>query len=101
MKDQHNYREEMLSQIAEIIEKTGQDDDAYVDQNKALDILMVLEGLLGYTIFTTCLDAGEVRDASEESYINIKRRALQLLRDEKAEQELKNLSPHEAEDTSL
>lgn len=79
------YREEMLSKIADIIEKTGQDDDAYVDHEKALDILMVLEGLLGYTIFTTCNDAGEVRDASEESYINIKRRALQLLRDEAAE----------------
>lgn len=79
------YREKMLSEIADIIEQTGQKDDAYVDHEKALDILMVLEGLLGYTIFTTCTDSGEIRDACEESYINIKRRALQLLRDEKNE----------------
>ena len=79
------YREEMLSKVADIIEKTGKKDDAYVDHEKALDILMVLEGLLGYTIFTTCRDSGEIRDACEESYINIKRRALQLHRDEKKE----------------
>lgn len=77
-----SYREDMLAQIADIIEKTGQDDESYVAKDKALDILLVLESLLGYTIYTTCLDAGEVRDACEESYVNIKRRALQLLRDE-------------------
>lgn len=85
MSEEKNYRETMLSQIAEIIEKTGQQDDSYVDHEKALDILVVLEGLLGYTIFTTCTDAGEVRDACEESYINIKRRALKLMRDELAQ----------------
>ncbi len=79
------YREEMLTKIADVIEQTGQKDDAYVDHEKALDILVVLEGLLGYTIFTTCNDSGEIRDACEESFINIKRRALQLLRDEKDE----------------
>lgn len=82
MTQKHPYREEMLAKIADIIEKTGEDDDAYVDKDKALDILMVLEGLLGYTIYTTCIDAGEIRDACEESHISIKRRALQLLRDE-------------------
>lgn len=93
MQQKLSYREKMLSQIAEIIEKTGADDEAYGVSDKALDILMVLEGLLGYTIFTTCTDAGEVRDACEESYINIKRRALKLLRDEQSRFEEENSVP--------
>jgi hypothetical protein len=81
MTDKKQYREEMLSKIAEIIEATGQNDDSYHDKEKALDIMVVLEGLLGYTLFTICQDADEIRDAAEESYISIKRRALQLFRD--------------------
>jgi len=85
MTDKPNYREQMLTDIATVIENAGKDDEAYVDTDKALDILMVLEGLLGYTIFTVSEDANDVRDAAEESYMGIKRRALQLMRDEDKE----------------
>ena len=76
---EENYRETMLRQMADIIELTGKENESYTNEQKALDILEVLEGLLGYTIFTVCNDAGEIRDACEESFVNIKRRALKLL----------------------
>ena len=82
MSSTNNHREELLSNIANIIEATGQDDANYQDKDKALDIMMVLESLLGYTIYTSCLDEHDARDLSEESYVNIKRRALNLLRKE-------------------
>ena len=82
MSTTNNHREELLGNIANIIETTGQDDADYQDKDKALDILMVLESLLGYTIYTSCLDEHDARDLCEESYVNIKRRALNLLRNE-------------------
>ena len=72
----NDYREKMLNQLSEIIEKMGSDDKGYDNIKKSLDILEVLEVLLAYTIYNTSNSMDTIRDSSEESYFNIKRRAL-------------------------
>jgi len=76
------YRDKLLNQLTEIIENLGANDKDYDDTQKSLDILDVLELLLGYTIHTTCNSIDTIRDSSEESYFNIKRRALTFYRNE-------------------
>lgn len=85
MSESIDYKKQMFDTLGDIIEKTGQGDPNYTGEQKALDILEVLENLLGYTIYTTCTDLNEVRDSSEESYVNIKRIALSSMRKELAE----------------
>ena len=81
MNEGSNYEKEMFANISTIIEKTGASDEAYTDEKKALDILAVLESLLAYTIYTTCIDAGTIRDSAEQSYVNIKKQALFMLKE--------------------
>lgn len=82
MTDSIDYKQKMFDELSAQIEAIGKDDENYNDHQKALDILGVLEGLLGYTIYTTCTSLDEVRDSSEESYVNIKRTALTAMRKE-------------------
>ncbi len=77
-----NYKEQMFDTLSTAIENIGKDDPSYTDHDKALDILDVLESLLAYSIFTTCVTSDNVRDSCEESYMNIKRRALRILEQE-------------------
>lgn len=70
------YREQLFDALAREIENSGKQDASYTNQQKALDILEVLEDLLAYTIFNLCDNKDTIRDASEESYMNIKQRAL-------------------------
>lgn len=80
------YRESLLNQLSEIIENHGANDKEYDNLTKALDILDVLEVLLAYTIYNTNVSADTIRDSAEESYFNIKRRALAHFRnDQEAE----------------
>lgn len=81
MQKDTNYEQEMFANISTIIEKTGAADEAYTAEKKALDILSVLESLLAYTIYTTCIDAETIRDSAEQSYVNIKRQALFMLKE--------------------
>lgn len=74
-----NHRDKLFETLSEAIEHNGKDDANYDNFQKATDILEVLESLLAYTIFTTCETSDHVRDATEESYINIKRQALRLM----------------------
>ncbi|HEU5281722.1 MAG TPA: hypothetical protein VFU82_07085 [Gammaproteobacteria bacterium] len=77
-----DYKEKLFDVISTAIEETGKEDTAYTDAEKALDILDVLESLLAYTIYTTCDSDDTIRDSAEESYINIKKRALMMLKNE-------------------
>ena len=74
--EKNNYREQMLEQISEILEKVGGDDEKYNNAMKSLDIIETLEILLAYTIFGTTNSTEGIRDSAEESYFNIKRRAV-------------------------
>jgi hypothetical protein len=61
--------------------KTGEEprnDSNYDNYQKARDILDMLEGLLAYAIYNTCISPETIRDSAEESYVNIKRRALEM-----------------------
>ena len=71
-----NYRDEMFDTRANAIESVGKSDESYDNYLKALDILEVLESLLAYTIYNTSDSPETIRDACEESFINIKKRAL-------------------------
>ncbi|MBA3662226.1 MAG: hypothetical protein H0W64_10880 [Gammaproteobacteria bacterium] len=73
-----NYREQMLANISDVIEKTGAHDEKYDAFAKARDILDVLESLMAYAIYNTCISTETIRDSAEESYVNIKRRALAM-----------------------
>ena len=77
----NDYEKDMFDGISKIIEETGAGDEAYSNEDKALDILGVLESLLAYTIYTTCISPETIRDSAEQSYVNIKRQALQMLQD--------------------
>lgn len=79
MTQKKSHRDEMFDKVSKLIEETGKSDANYSDKEKALDILSVLEGLLAYTIYTTCINSETVRDSCEESYINIKRQALHMM----------------------
>ena len=81
MKTDTHYKRHMFDAISKIIEEAGASDDTYTDEKKAYDILAVLESLLAYTIYTTCISAETIRDSAEESHVNIKRQALQLLKE--------------------
>jgi hypothetical protein len=78
-----NYRDEMFDTLANAIENVGKSDESYDNYLKALDILEVLESLLAYTIYNTCDSPETIRDACEESYINIKKRALLMFENSK------------------
>ena len=78
-----NYRDQMFDTLANAIENTGKSDESYDNYLKALDILDVLESLLAYTIYNTSDSQDTIRDASEESYINIKKRALKMFENSK------------------
>ena len=88
-----NHRDNMFDQLSQVIESAGKDDPNYDNFKKAEDILDVLEGLLAYTIYTTCESTDHVRDACEESYINIKRQALRLMYKELEDEKLGSPSP--------
>ena len=75
-----DYAEMMFTEISKLIENTGKGDAEYTDKAKAIDILNVLESLLSYTIYTTCLTTDDVRDASEDSYMSIKKQAIDMIR---------------------
>ena len=80
MSAKKKYADTMFAEISNIIETTGKDDPEYTNKTKALDILNVLEGLLAYTIYSTCYTTDEIRDSAEETYFNIKKQALAILR---------------------
>ncbi len=80
MSAKQNHADQMFKEISNLIENIGKNDQEYTNHKKAIDILNVLEGLLAYTIYTTCYTAEEVRDAAEESYFSIKKQALAILK---------------------
>ena len=73
-----NYRDQMFDAISNIIEVTGRDDANYDNHQKARDILEMLESLLAYAIYNTCISPETIRDSCEESYVSIKKRALMM-----------------------
>ena len=73
---ENQYRKQLLKEMSEAIESLGKEDDNYSPKEKAIDILNVLEGLLGFAICTTCNTTDQIRDASELSFVRIKKRAL-------------------------
>ena len=81
MAEEKDYQRQMFDTIAKILEETGSEDKTYSNEEKALDILNVLESLLAYSIYNTCISAETIRDSAEESYVNIKKRALRMLKD--------------------
>lgn len=80
MPEEASQADKLFEVLSQTIENHGKDDNEYDDKKKALDILNVLESLLSYTIYTTCLTSDNVRDSCEESFINIKRQALDMLK---------------------
>ena len=78
--NKQNYQEEMFEKISLIFETTGKLDEEYDDYQKDSDILSVLENLLAYAIYNTNIDLETIKEASEESYVHIKRRALMMWR---------------------
>ena len=70
----------MFAELSQVIEATGKGDESYDNKAKAVDILSVLESLLAYTIYTTCVTSEHVRDSCEESYMQIKRQALEMIK---------------------
>ena len=76
-----DYEKHMFEEVSRVIEGIGAGDSAYTPEEKALDIFSVLESLLAYTIYTTCISPETVRDSAEESYVNIKKQALHMLRE--------------------
>jgi hypothetical protein len=86
-KQEADHAKNMFESIAVLIEETGKDDKDYNAKNKLLDIFDVLESLLAYTIFTACITPENVRDCAEESFVNIKKKALKMLNDHPVEDE--------------
>lgn len=82
MNQPKHYREALFDAIANTIENVGKNDPEYTPTQKSLDILDVLENLLAYTIYSTCNSLETVRDSAEESYVNIKKRALHMMKQE-------------------
>lgn len=78
MENNRNYRDQMFETISQVIEKAGGEDSDYDNYRKAQDILEVLESLLAYAIYNTCVSPETIRDSCEESYVNIKKRALSM-----------------------
>lgn len=82
MTEESKYKEELFNTLADAIENIGKDDPTYSETQKALDILDVLESLLAYTVYSTSVSIETVRTSAEESYMNIKKRALDMMSDE-------------------
>ena len=82
-----DHAKDMFEDIANLIENAGKDDETYDAKQKLQDIFDVLESLLAYTIYTACITADNVRDCSEESYVNIKKKALKMLEDHPVQDE--------------
>jgi|GEM_PF-6849272 hypothetical protein len=80
---QPNYREQLFDTLAHAIEDNGKSDPSYDNYQKALDILEVLESLLAYTIYSTCDSPDNIRDACDETHVNIKKRALKMFENDK------------------
>lgn len=80
MSTKKSHADQMFTDLSNIIEHAGENDQDYTNQKKAIDILNVLESLLAYTIYTTCNTTEEVRDAAEETYFSIKSQALAIMR---------------------
>ncbi len=80
MSTKKNYADQMFAELSTVIENIGKTDQEYTPQNKAVDILNVLESLLAYTIYTTSYTTEDVWESSEESYFSIKKQALAILR---------------------
>ena len=78
MINERKYKECLFEKISDIIENIGQEDSNYDNYQKARDILEVLEGLLAYAIYNTCVSPETIRDSAEESYVNIKKKALEM-----------------------
>ena len=77
-----SHRDTLIETISTAIEKSGQDDPTYDNIQKSRDILDVLENLLAYAICNTSISTDTIRDSCEESYVNIKRRALAMFEQE-------------------
>lgn len=86
---EQDHAKHMFESIAMVIEESGKDDKNYNAKNKLLDIFDVLESLLAYTIFTACITPENVKDCAEESFVNIKKKALKMLEDHPVEEEPK------------
>ena len=76
MQDKNKYKDLLLKQISKSIELFGMTDKEYSDERKLLDVLDVLESILAYSLCNISIDIPSIRDASEESYVNIKRKAI-------------------------
>lgn len=79
MNEKQNYADEMFAKISQVIEETGQKDPDYDDTKKANDIFNVLESLLAYTVYTTCVTKEHVEESTQMCYDNIKAQALEIL----------------------
>lgn len=80
-----DYKNELFDQMSQLLEDLGKDDEKYDGFQKAADVLDVLESLLAYAIYSVSISSETVRDACEESYVNIKKRALRMMEQELAE----------------
>jgi hypothetical protein len=78
----NSYKDQLFDSTSKCIEEIGKQDESYTNEAKARDILEVLEALLSYTIYTTCVSRDTIRDSCEESYFNIKKQALMLMEKE-------------------
>jgi ribonucleotide reductase beta subunit family protein with ferritin-like domain len=81
-----SYQEEMFEKISLLFETIGESDADYDLYQKNNDILGVLENLLAYAIYNTNIDLETIKEASEESYVHIKRRALMMCRKAKSKE---------------
>jgi hypothetical protein len=70
------HREKLFETLSSAIEKIGNDDPKYSNNQKSEDILDVLENLLAYTIILRSNDPDEVRDSCESAYVSLKQRAV-------------------------
>ncbi len=71
-----DYKEIMLNNIADVLDKIGTDDSEYTDKQKTIDSLEVLEYLLAYGIANACIDRETIRDACDDVAASIKKLAL-------------------------
>lgn len=76
-----NQGAKMFDEVALLIETFGKNEPDYSEQDKLLDIFNVLESLLAYTAYTVSNSPETIRDCCEESYVNIKKKALKLYAD--------------------
>lgn len=84
--DKKDYGLEMFDKISEVLDGIGAGDESYTDEDRALDILNVLETHLAFTIYSTCISKETINESAKESYDNIKSRALEMLKDNPIEE---------------